>query len=127
VVYRGRYNPQTGSNFQVLDAKTFLLNLLCLVPEPYEALIRYYGAASSTARRITSVDVDLARACFENGKLPPVPFVLQHGDVLEWAALLADRKLTLRSPPPEAGDPRWLKRVFRTTGNSEDLTITGDS
>jgi hypothetical protein len=32
VVYRGRYNPQTGSNFQVLDAKTFLLNLLCLVP-----------------------------------------------------------------------------------------------
>ena len=51
VIYQGKYNPLTGSNFQVLDPQHFLLNLLCLVPEPHESVIRYFGAASSSARR----------------------------------------------------------------------------
>ena len=29
VVYRGKYNPSTKSNFQVLDPKEFLVRLLC--------------------------------------------------------------------------------------------------
>jgi hypothetical protein len=51
VLYRGRFNPSRGANFEALDPKEFLLRLLCLVPPPYECLVRYYGAASSTARR----------------------------------------------------------------------------
>jgi hypothetical protein len=51
VLYQGRFNPSHGANFVALDPKEFLVRLLVLVPQPYEALIRYYGAASSTARR----------------------------------------------------------------------------
>jgi len=40
-VYQGKWNPSTKSNFQVFDAKRFLLNLLCLLPRRYEAVIRY--------------------------------------------------------------------------------------
>jgi hypothetical protein len=50
-----------------------------------------------------------------------VPFVLQHGDVLQWATLFADRRLTLRGVPKEAGDPAWLKGVFTVAGNPADL------
>ena len=51
VVYKGKYNPGTGANFNTLDAKEFLVLLLIHTPAPYEARIRYFGAASSTARR----------------------------------------------------------------------------
>lgn len=51
VVYKGKYNPTTRSNFHSLDAKEFLVLLLLHTPAPYEVRIRYYGAASSTARR----------------------------------------------------------------------------
>lgn len=51
VVYTGRFNPGTKSNFTVLDCRDFLCNLLLHVPHPWEALIRYYGAAASTTRR----------------------------------------------------------------------------
>ncbi len=51
VVYKGRYNPGTKSNFTVFYCKDFLCNLLLHVPHPWEALIRYYGAAASTERR----------------------------------------------------------------------------
>ena len=50
-VYRGKYNPSTKSNFQAIDAKEFLVRLLCHVPAPREAMIRYFGAAASTERR----------------------------------------------------------------------------
>ena len=51
VVYKGRYNPATKSNFTVFDCKDFLCTLLLHVPGPWECLIRYYGAAASTERR----------------------------------------------------------------------------
>jgi dienelactone hydrolase len=78
--------------------------------------------------RVTALDVDLAGACFENGKLPVVPFILWYGDVLQWAALAANRALTLRNLPTEAGDPAWLKATFVLMGNEAGLTIqTSDS
>jgi cephalosporin-C deacetylase-like acetyl esterase len=74
-------------------------------------------------RRITAVDVDLAGCCFAKRNLPLVSCVLQHGDVLQWAALLADRKLSLRNVPPEAGDPAWLARAFAGVGNAASLQV----
>jgi len=50
-IYRTPDSPVTGGNFITLDAKELLVRLLCLVPRPWECLIRYYGAASSTWRR----------------------------------------------------------------------------
>jgi hypothetical protein len=73
--------------------------------------------------RVTAADLDLAGGSFEKRNLPLVPSVLRHGDVLSWAALLADRKLILRHVPPEAGDPAWLKQVFTVAGNPAGVQI----
>lgn len=73
--------------------------------------------------RIKAADLDFSGACFENRKLPLVSCVLQHGDVLQWAAAVADRRLTLRGIPPEAGDVAWLQRAFAATGNADGLTL----
>jgi hypothetical protein len=67
--------------------------------------------------------VDLCGSCFAKRNLALVPFVLQHGDVLQWAALSAQRKVTLRNVPPEAGDRAWLAAVFRAAGNAAGLRI----
>jgi hypothetical protein len=74
--------------------------------------------------RITAVDVDFQECCFAKGNLPMVPFVLQHGDVLQWAALLADRQLTIRNAPAQAGDVTWLSSVFTATGNAKGIFIS---
>jgi hypothetical protein len=79
--------------------------------------------AAALDARISSLDVDLAGACFEKRNLPLVPCALQHGDVLQWAALAAERRLTIRNLPPEAGDPAWLTGVFLLMGNSDGLSI----
>jgi len=75
------------------------------------------GAAALLAAagepRITAVRADLESRCFGKGNLPVVPFVLRHGDVLQWAALLADRTLTLRGVAKEAGRIQWLRAAFR--------------
>jgi len=73
--------------------------------------------------RIKSLDADLASRCFADRKAPMVPFMLRHGDVLQWSALLADRKLILAGVPEEAGDPKWLKGVFRAAGNAKGLRL----
>jgi len=73
--------------------------------------------------RIAEADVDLAGCCFQKRNLPLVSCVLQHGDVLQWAALVADRKLTLRNVPPEAGDTAWLNTAFSLGGNSDRLRV----
>ena len=73
--------------------------------------------------RIAIADLDFAGACFENRKLPLVSCVLQHGDVLQWAATVADRRLTLRGVPPECGDVAWLQRAFAAAGNADGLSI----
>ncbi len=79
--------------------------------------------AASLDRRIAAVDLDLAGSCFEKRNLPLVSCVLQHGDVLQWAALLADRKVVLRNVPAEAGNPAWLACVFSAAGNAAGVQI----
>ena len=51
VIYQTPHTPLTNANFVTLDAKAFIVRLLVLVPQRYQSLIRYYGAASSTWRR----------------------------------------------------------------------------
>ncbi len=79
--------------------------------------------AAALDNRIVSLDADLKDACFEKGNLPAVPFVLQHGDVLQWAALLADRTVMLRNVPKEAGNTGWLAKIFATVGNRKGLEV----
>jgi hypothetical protein len=67
--------------------------------------------------------LDLAGCCFEKRNMPLVSCVLQHGDVLQWAALLADRKVVLRNVPPEAGSAAWLAGVFGAAGNAAGLQL----
>lgn len=74
-------------------------------------------------KRIAALDLDFQGKCFTNRDLPLVPFVLQHGDVLQWAALLADRDLTLRQLPKAVGDATWLVRLFELLQNDAGLTI----
>jgi len=81
--------------------------------------------AAALDDRVAVADIDLAGRCFELRNLPLVPFVLQHGDVLQWAALLADRRVTFAGLPKEAGDPEWLKSVFGAAGNPNGLRIGG--
>ena len=83
--------------------------------------------AAALDSRVRSVDADFQGGCFENGQLPMVPFVLLHGDVLEWAVLVADRQVTLRNVPEEAGDREWLRKAFDVMDNSSGLEfIDGD-
>jgi len=79
--------------------------------------------AAALDPRIDAVDADLAGCCFANRKLSLVSGVLQHGDVLQWAALVAPRQLALRNIPPEAGDVAWLAKVFAAAGSKEGLRI----
>ena len=79
--------------------------------------------AAALDPRITALDVDLAGCCFAKRNVALVPRVLQHGDVLQWAALSARRMLTLRNVPPEAGDTAWLAAAFQAVGNREGLGI----
>jgi len=79
--------------------------------------------AAAVDSRVTSADVDLAGGCFRKRNLPLVSCVLRYGDVLQWAALVADRQLTLRNVPSEAGDPQWLRTVFALMQNSDGLRL----
>jgi len=85
------------------------------------ALAALFAAAVDS--RVTSADVDLAGSCFQKRNLPLVSCVLQYGDVLQWAALLADRALTLRNVPPEAGNPQWLRSAFVLMHNGDGLRL----
>ncbi|MBL7134449.1 MAG: hypothetical protein ISS78_10160 [Phycisphaerae bacterium] len=73
--------------------------------------------------RIKALDADLDSRCFADRKGPMIPFILRHGDVLQWSALLGDRKLTLAGAGKAAGDPDWLKTVFRVAGNPHGLRL----
>jgi cephalosporin-C deacetylase-like acetyl esterase len=71
------------------------------------AIVAVFAAALD--ERIAAVEADFAGCCFEKRNLPLVSNVLQHGDVLQWAALISPRRITLKNVPPEAGDPAWLE------------------
>jgi hypothetical protein len=79
--------------------------------------------AAALDPRIAALDLDLAGACYERGNLAPLPFVLWHGEVLQWAALAADRALTLRNVSKAAGDPTWLAQVFDLMGDRQRLEV----
>ena len=71
--------------------------------------------------RVSSADLDFNGACYAKRNLALVPRVLLHGDVMQWSALVADRRLRLRNVPPEAGDPAWLEQAFASVGNARGL------
>ena len=79
--------------------------------------------AAALDERVAAAEIDLKGQCFQKRNTPLVPFVLRHGDVLQWAALLADRQLTLAGAPEEAGAPKWLGDIFRAAGNRHGLRI----
>jgi len=92
-----------------------------LVGRGRSAVVSLLAAAGDP--RVKSLDVDLASRCFADRKAPMIPFILRHGDVLQWSALLAGRKLKLAGLPKAAGDPQWLKNAFRAAGNSKGLQL----
>ena len=79
--------------------------------------------ATALDQRIKSADLDFAHGCFERRDLPQVANLLRYGDVYQWAAISADRKLMLHRVPVEADDPRWLEHVFAAAQNAHDLRI----
>ena len=98
--------------------------------------------AAALDPRIRCVDADLQDSCFAKTEtfggwwlapgydpsvrpagLSILPFVLRHGDVLQWAALLADRRVALRNVPAEAGDPAWLSGVFAAAGHPDGVVV----
>jgi dienelactone hydrolase len=81
--------------------------------------------AAALDPRLKEIDVDLGGKSFEERSLPTVPFILWHGDVLNWAACVADRKLTLRNVSDKAGDLGWLKATFAHASSIENLHLIG--
>ncbi|MHB8969362.1 MAG: alpha/beta hydrolase family protein [Pirellulaceae bacterium] len=73
--------------------------------------------------RIAESDLDFAGACYEKHNLLLVPRVLLYGDIPYWASLVADRRLTLRHVPTEAGDLQRVEEAFRVRGVLDHLSI----
>lgn len=74
--------------------------------------------------RIASLDADFGGWCFALEQPPIVPFILRHGDILEWAATLADREITLRGVHEKAGEKDWLEDVFANAGQGGSVAFT---
>ena len=79
--------------------------------------------AAALDGRITSLDVDLQNCCYENRKLPTLPFVLQQGDVPQWVSLLSTRQVTIRNLPEDTRNTDWLENIFRLSKNHKGLCI----
>jgi hypothetical protein len=79
--------------------------------------------AAAVDPRIKRIDVDLGGRSFEQRNLPAIPFVLWHGDVLQWTACVADRSVTLRNPPANAEGFAWLSNVFSAADNEDNLKL----
>ena len=47
---------------------------------------------------------------------PVKGLLLQHGDLLQWASLLAGRELVLRNVAGVAGDATWLVKIVELLG-----------
>ena len=81
--------------------------------------------------RIKSVDADFLGHRFEKAKLwkddltalPVVSRILCSGDIPQWAALLADRRLTLRHVPMSGQERRTLEGAFARLGNRKGLKL----
>jgi len=93
------------------------------------ALAALFGACLDP--RIDSVDADFKGHRFDQTvlwkddftALPIVSRVLRFGDIPQWAALIADRKLTLRNLPVSPAEMRWLGNIFESLGNRKNLKL----
>jgi hypothetical protein len=81
--------------------------------------------------RITAIDADFKGHCFARGAgwqndpagLPNVTRILCSGDVFQWAAVLANRRVTLRHVPYTEAERQWLEAVFARLGNQKQLKL----
>ena len=87
--------------------------------------------AACTDPRIQTIDVDFKGRGFENAGLwsndraglPNISKILRYGDIPQWAALLADRRVTLRNAALSDANRRWLEDVFATYGTAKNLRL----
>ena len=109
------------------------------VKEPSVAVTARDSAALALAallaacldRRIGAVDADFQGRSFEKAGLwsndraglPNISGILRYGDIPQWAALLADRRVTLRHVPLSDAARRRLEDVFAKFGNEKDLQL----
>jgi hypothetical protein len=81
--------------------------------------------------RITALDADFMGRSFAASApqrnscqdLPLICNILQYGDILQWAALLADRRVTLRHVPQSDDARRWLKDISTKLGTAQNLQL----
>ncbi|MCC6125357.1 MAG: acetylxylan esterase [Pirellulales bacterium] len=81
--------------------------------------------------RIAAIDADFAGCSYEKAGpwentpkgLPTVASILRYGDLWQWAALLADRRVALRNLPKNDADRAWLEGAFGTMGATQNLTL----
>jgi poly(3-hydroxybutyrate) depolymerase len=85
--------------------------------------------AATLDARITGLDIDVNHStfaeytpwCDAKDKLTVVPFILRHGDIAQWSAVVADRMVVLRRLSGEA-EAAWLEEAF-AAGNSGGLSL----
>ncbi len=83
--------------------------------------------------RIKAIDADFRGFRYEKTPawrddltaLPLVTRILLHGDIPQWAAILADRTVTLRNLPMSPTERRRLEGAFARLGNPRGLRIRG--
>jgi hypothetical protein len=118
--------------------------IACVVPQSHMKKPRFEITARDTPAlalaalftacldaRVTAVDADFKGHCFAKDAgwwkgpdgLPAVNRILCYGDIIQWTALLADRRVTLRHVPHTEADRRWLEAVFARLGNQENLRL----
>jgi cephalosporin-C deacetylase-like acetyl esterase len=73
--------------------------------------------------RLREVELDFSGACYEKRNLLLVPRILLHGDIPYWASWLADRRLSLRNVPPEAGSWQPVTAAFELHHATEQLSL----
>jgi hypothetical protein len=81
--------------------------------------------------RIQAVDADFKGRGFEKAGawsndpagLPNISGILRYGDIPQWAALLADRRVTLRNVAQSEATRRWLEDVFAKYGSEKNLQL----
>lgn len=79
--------------------------------------------AAAREPRVTSLWLDFKGKCYQARTLPLVPFILRHGDVTTWLAVLAERRVEVVGLSEQAGPVEWTKAAFRAAGNADGLTL----
>jgi hypothetical protein len=75
------------------------------------------------------IDADFAGRSFATAPLqrtstedlPLVCNILKYGDIWQWAAVLADRQVTLRNVAQNEQEQNWLEAVFANVGKKDNL------